>query len=164
MAFLPAIGLLHELSFRVVDVHGEIRRLDVGPEPEPVFVALEKLLFDGLFLARAQIATPIILADLETLFDVRLGGLERERLRVIHRGENSLVESSQERERERGPQNSMKGSAHEGAYGVFVTIASSSRVVISLTRRTDSGEMGVSPTSISGRTSTKAARISCNSF
>ncbi len=156
--FLPSVGLFHQFPVRVVNVHGNLRLLDFGPEPKPIFVSFEQLLPHGLFLAGAEIATPVIFAHLETFFDVRLRGLERERLRVIDRTAKPTWKRTRSRTRRRARRRRLvsQGSSHRSRYGDFFTIASPRRVVISLIFFTEAGEMRASPTSISGRTSTKA--------
>ena len=86
MSFLPAVRLFRQFSFRIVDVNRNLGSLDLGSHPKPVLVAFEKLLADGLLLAHSQIATPVILTNLESFFNVRFGRLKRERLRIVDRG------------------------------------------------------------------------------
>src|SRR4051794_35482836 len=71
MSFLPAIRLLRQFSFRIVDVNRNLRPLHLGPHPEPVLVAFEKLLANRLLLAYSEIAAPVILTNLEPFFHVR---------------------------------------------------------------------------------------------
>ena len=54
VAFLPAVGLLHQLAFRVVNVDGNLRRFDFGPQPEPILVSLEQLLRTAFFSPAAR--------------------------------------------------------------------------------------------------------------
>src|ERR1043166_681367 len=41
VAFLPTVRLFGKFSFRIVNVDGNFRAFDFGPEPEPVFVSFE---------------------------------------------------------------------------------------------------------------------------
>src|SRR5262249_33147544 len=93
VAFLPAVGLFRELAVGIINVNGYLRLIDFRAQPKPVFVSFEQLLPDSFLLARTQVSSPIILAHLEALFDVRFGGLKRERLRVVHRSKNRRLQS-----------------------------------------------------------------------
>ena len=94
--------MLAQLSVRVVNVHGNLRLLDFGPHPEPVFVAFEKLLPDRFFLPHPEVAAPIIFAHLKAFLDVRLGRLEREGLRVIDRGAGGRDLQDEQHAKEKG--------------------------------------------------------------
>ena len=83
VTFFPTVRLFGQFSFRIVNVDGDFRALDFGPQPEPVLIAFEQLLSHGFLFARAEVAAPIIFANLETFLDVRLGRLQREGLCVI---------------------------------------------------------------------------------
>ena len=88
MAFLPAVGFFRELAVGIVNVNGYLCLVDFRSQPEPIFVSFEQLLSHSFLLSRTEVSSTIILAHLEALFDVRFGGLKRERLRVVHRSEN----------------------------------------------------------------------------
>ena len=92
VTFLPAVRLLDELAVRIVNVDGHFGGLDFRSEPEPIFVSFEELLTDRFLFGHAEIAAPIILADLEAVFHIRFRRLERERLRVVHRGARNRSE------------------------------------------------------------------------
>src|SRR5947209_2863521 len=145
VALLPAI-VFHQLSFRVVDVDGDLGFIDFGAEPEPVLVTLEELLLDRFLFRRAEIAAPIIFAHLETILHVRFGSLQSESLRIIDRCERA-ARGAQKSDTERNAQ----CVSYKERHTYFVTIWSSNFAVISLIRFTESAEMG-SRTSINGRT------------
>src|SRR5215470_14960466 len=88
MAFLPAVGFFRELAVGIVNVNGYLCLVDFRSQPEPVFVCFEQLLSHSFLLSRTEVSSPIILAHLEALFDVWFRGLERKRLRIVHRSEN----------------------------------------------------------------------------
>src|SRR4029077_6719533 len=92
VAFLPAVGFFRELAIGIVNVNGHLCLVDFRSQPEPVFVSFEQLLPHGFLLSRTEVSSPIILAHLEALFDVRFGGLKRKRLRVIHRSKNRRLQ------------------------------------------------------------------------
>src|SRR5438477_5668178 len=85
MSLLPAIAFFSQLAFGIVNVNRYLRPLHLGTHPEPVFISFKQLLAHCFLLARTKIATPIVLAYLETFFDVGLRCLQRERLRVVYR-------------------------------------------------------------------------------
>src|SRR5581483_4957183 len=62
--------------------------IDFCSQPKPIFVSLEQLLTHGLFLARPQVAAPVIFPHLESLFHVRFGRLKSKRLGVVHRSKH----------------------------------------------------------------------------
>src|SRR5213078_954462 len=88
VAFLPAVRFFRELAIGIVNVNGYLGLVDFRSQPEPVFVSFEQLLSHSFLLSRTEVSSPIILAHLEALFDIRFGGLKRKRLRIVHRSEN----------------------------------------------------------------------------
>src|SRR5215211_407784 len=88
MAFLPAVRFFRELAIGIVNVNRYLRLIDFCSEPEPVFVSFEQLLSHSFLLSRAEVSSPIILAHLKALFDVRFCCLKRKRLRIVHGSEN----------------------------------------------------------------------------
>src|SRR3954467_1924521 len=117
VALLPAIGHLREFAFRIVNVDGNFRRFYFTAEPEPVFVSLEQLLADRLFLPRPEIAAPVIFANLEPFLDVGLGRLQRERLRVIHRPAARGHRDERERDRKTRTQCCLEERRHHKLKG-----------------------------------------------
>src|SRR5437764_11638680 len=87
MAFLPSVWLFGQLSVRVINVNGNLCLIDLCSQPEPVFIALEQLLPHCLFFSRTEVAAPVVLTHLKSLFHIRFGRLKSKRLRVIHRCE-----------------------------------------------------------------------------
>src|SRR5947209_3291324 len=152
MALLPTVRLFGQFSFGVINVNRNFRALDLGSHPKPVFVALEQLLPDGLFLARSEIATPIIFANLETLFDVLLSRLKRERLRIVHCAAGAPRQNHTHGNEKTDSQTGFYKSVHERSVQSFVTMPLSSLFVISLIFRTESAEICAALTSIRGLT------------
>src|SRR5450432_1218437 len=85
MTLLPAVRLFGQLSVGVINMHRNLRPLDLASHPEPVVVAFEKLLSYRLFFPPPQIAAPIILAHLIAFLDVRFRRLQGERVRIVDR-------------------------------------------------------------------------------
>src|SRR2546423_7358393 len=89
MPFLPAVRLLSQFSFRVINVDGNFGMLDLCSHPKPIFVSFEQLLPHCFLLAGAEIAAPIVFPHLKSFLYVRFRRLESEGLRVINRGDAS---------------------------------------------------------------------------
>src|ERR1700730_3677785 len=100
MSLLPAIGGLGHFAFRIINVDGDLRRLHFASEPEPVLVSLKQLLAHRFLLPYPQIATPVILANLEAFLDVGLRRLEGERLRIVHRSASGGRNGKNQRDQE----------------------------------------------------------------
>src|ERR1700686_894732 len=115
MTLLPAIRLFDEFAVRIVNVDGHFRGFNFGPKPKPIFVSLEELLAHRLFLPYAEITAPIILAHLEPVFHIRLGSLERERLRVVHRSARGRSERKNARERKTQAAEYVERRGHQSA-------------------------------------------------
>src|SRR6478736_3455778 len=98
MAFLPAVGFFSEFAIGIVNVNGYLCLVDFRSQPKPVLISFEQLLSHSFLLARPEVSSPIILAYLETLFDIRFGGLKRERLCVVHRSENRRLQCLQDQQ------------------------------------------------------------------
>src|SRR5215471_8425785 len=92
MAFLPAVGFFPELAVGIVNVDGYLCLVHFRSQPEPIFVSLEQLLSHSFLLSRTEVSSPIILAHLETLFDVRFCSLKRKGLRIVHRSKNRRLQ------------------------------------------------------------------------
>ena len=86
VAFFPAIRLFRQLSFRIVNVDGNLGSFYFGSHPKPVFVSFEKLLPHRLLLPHSKVASPIVFPDLEPFFDVWFGRLQGKRLSVVDGG------------------------------------------------------------------------------
>ena len=84
VGFLPSFDF-GEVSLAIVNVHGDFGIFVIGAEPEPVFVALEELVNDGLGLFRGEIAAPIVFTDGEAFFDIGISGLEGEGEGIVDR-------------------------------------------------------------------------------
>ena len=146
----------HDIVFGIVNVNGNLPAFDFGSHPEPIFISFEQLLAHGLLFAGAEIAAPIIFAYLKTFFDVWLGRLQRERLRVIDRTGRAAWKRKRDEDAESNSQTGFRESVHRGGSHSRVTIPLSSLFVISLILRTDSGEIFAVPTSTNGLTSPSA--------
>src|SRR5436190_761785 len=147
VSFLPAVGLLDEFSFRVVNVDGNFCAFHITPHPEPVLVAFEQLLAHGFFVAGAEVPTPVILAHLKAFLHVGFCRLESERLGIVDRRFAA------------GAQRNCRCAEYDCDFMKahhLVTIWPSKPVVISLILFTAPGEIGLLPTSIRGRTSPSA--------
>src|SRR5215208_1797243 len=112
VAFLPTVGFFCELAVGIVNVNGYLCLVDFGSEPKPVFVSFEQLLSHGFLLSRSKISSPIILADLETLFDVRFGGLKRKRLRVVDRSKNRRPQCCENQQQRACPDENLHKAVH----------------------------------------------------
>ena len=77
MGFLPGLDF-GEVSLAIVNVHGDFGIFVIGTEPEPVFVAFEELVNDGLGLFCGEIAAPVVFTDGEAFFDIGIRGFEGE--------------------------------------------------------------------------------------
>ncbi len=94
--FLPAIGLLDQFSFLVVNMHRNPCMAHFCAQPKPIFVAFEQLLTHRLLFTRGKVPTPIIFAHLKPFPDVRLSRLQGKGLGIVNRRSGSRAENERD--------------------------------------------------------------------
>src|SRR5437660_6336581 len=92
MLFLPAVGLFREPAVRIVNVNGYLCLIDFCSQPEPIFIPFKQLLPHRFPFTRSELACPVILAHVKSLFYIGFCRQKSPCPRVhcggVHRGEN----------------------------------------------------------------------------
>ena len=103
MAFLPAVRFFRQFSIRIVNMNGNLGPIDFGPQPKPIFVPFEQLLPDAFFSPDSEVASPVILTHLKSLFHIRFCCLKSERLRIVHRGAGRTLHATMKADQQELP-------------------------------------------------------------
>src|SRR5262249_33965671 len=68
MAFLPTVWFLRQFSIRIINMNGHLCMIDFCSQPEPIFIPFKQLLPHRFPFTRSEVACPVILAHVKSLF------------------------------------------------------------------------------------------------
>src|SRR6478672_1499826 len=68
VVFLPAVWLFREFSVRIINMNGHLCMIDFRSQPEPIFIPFKQLLPNRFPFTRSEVAWPVILAHVKSLF------------------------------------------------------------------------------------------------
>src|ERR687888_2472774 len=68
VSFLPTVCFFRQFSVRVINVNGHLCPIDFCSQPEPIFVPFKQLLPHRFPFTRSEVACPVILAHVKSLF------------------------------------------------------------------------------------------------
>ena len=92
VVFLPTVWLFREFSVRIINMNGHLCMIDFCSQPEPIFIPFEQLLPHRFPFTRSEVACPVILAHLKSLFCIGFCRQKSKCPRVhcggVHLGEN----------------------------------------------------------------------------
>src|SRR5213595_2239043 len=142
-------------------MHGHLCMIDFCSQPEPIFVPFKQLLPHRFPFTRSEVACPVILAHVKSLFYIGFCRQKSKCPRVhcggVHRGENRRRYHNDGRQQGGRAEKDLCERVHPEFSQSFLMMSLPSRIVISLTFLTDSAEMRALPILIRGVTSTKAS-------
>ena len=92
VGFRPTVWLFREFSVRIINVNGHLGPIDFCSQPEPIFIPFKQLLPHRFPFTRSEVACPVILAHVKSLFYIGFCRQKSKCPRVhcggVHRGEN----------------------------------------------------------------------------
>ena len=161
VAFRPTVWLFREFSVRIINMNGHLCSIDFCSQPEPIFIPFKQLLPHRFPFTRSEVACPVILAHLKSLFLHRvLPPEEQMPARTLWWGPPRRKSQTVAQRWPPTGRSCREGPLRKGSPEIsqsFLMMSLPSRVVISLTFLTDSAEMRALPILIRGFTSTKAS-------
>ena len=92
VVFRPTVWLFREFSVRIINMNGHFCMIDFCSQPEPIFVPFKQLLPHRFPFTRSELACPVVLTHLKSLFYIGFCRQKSEcpsvHCGVVHRSEH----------------------------------------------------------------------------